>query len=464
MAPPNFRDLLSRRVSIGVTGFSRSGKTVFIGALAHALLSASAWKGRRGQGPLAGFGPFERGRFASAQIRDDIHGDEPQFPFRKVRDALCDDASWPAPTEGLSRLVLELATERKPKSRWLKSRGPGLEGFGLGHLLIELIDYPGEWLIDLPMLKLDYPTWSENLLTRARQGKRREISTEFLQLLESSAPPSTFDEEVAIQLTDAWASYLERAAAIGLVFNQPGRLLRPDRLAHSPVLRLVPLPPSWAESRFYAGMESRFKQYKKSVIKPFYRKHFARMDRQIVMVDLLRALQNGEEAFHDMQDALGATLQSFMYGKGGPIPWLNDARTTHVLFAASKADHVTRGDRPNLEKLLERIILRVDDYGKIRSSSLHHSFRALASIRATQDHMTVSPPHREILFGRRNGYEEPKAWDPGGLPLDFPPDWGNLRFQFLDFEPAQHQQARDEAFPAINLGKVLDFLIGENLS
>lgn len=464
MASFNSRDLLSRRISIGVTGFSRSGKTVFIGALAHALLSADAWKGRRGQGPLAGFGPFERGEFSSAQIRDDLHGDEPQFSFRKVRDALCDDVAWPAPTEGLSRLVLEVVSEPKPKSGWSKGRGLGLEELGRGKLLIELIDYPGEWLIDLPMLKLDYSAWSEDLLTRAAQGTRRQLSMEFSQLLESMPPPVKFDEDIAIQLTEAWTAYLERAAAMGLVFNQPGRLLRPDQLAHSPVLRLVPLPASWAESRFYAGMQRRFNQYKKLVIKPFYRNHFAKIDRQLVMIDVLRALQHGEEAFRDMQGALGATLKSFAYGKGGLISRLTGSRITHILFAVPKADHVIRGDRANLEKLLERLIRRLDDYNRVRASVRHHSFSALASIRATQDHMRASPPHREILFGRRKGHEEPKSWDPGGVPLDFPPDWQNLRFQFLNFEPAHPQQAREEGLPAIKLGKALDFLIGEDLS
>lgn len=460
-----FRDLAARRISIGVTGFSRAGKTVFIGALAQALLSVETWKGRRGQGPLARFGPFERGRFSSAQIRDDVHGDEPQFPLRKVRDAMCgDNASWPTPTEGLSRLVLDLAT--KQKSRWKRgvSEQLGLEAIGLGHLQLELIDYPGEWLIDLPMLKLDYASWSENLLNRAHQGQRSKLSKDFFALLAATAPPSKLDEDLAIKLSEAWTDYLRQAADIGLVFNQPGRLLRPDRFAHSPLLRLMPLPPSWAESPFYNEMQRRFMLYRKKIIKPFYKKHFARIDRQIVLVDLLQALQWGPEAFDEMTDALADTLKSFVYGKGGLLSWLTGARTSHVLFAATKADHVTRGDRANLETLMQHMLTKLDDYNKLRGGSLNHGVMALASIRATQDRMTDTPPRREILFGRRKGEKQPDQWDPGGLPLDSPPDWQNLHFEFLDFEPLQHRNAAQEGFPALNLGKALDFLIGEDLS
>lgn len=460
-----FRDLASRRISIGVTGFSRAGKTVFIGALAQALLSAGAWANRRGQGPLAHFGPFERGHFRSARIRDDVHGDEPQFPFRKVRDALCgDDARWPAPTEGLSRLVLDLAIEPKSNARRWLSETVGLEALGLGHLQLELIDYPGEWLVDLPMLQLDYARWSETMLTRARHGQRHQLSEGFFAQIESMPPAPVFDEDLAITLAEAWADYLQQAAGVGLVLNQPGRLLRPGRLAHSPVLRLVPLPPSWAESPFYAGMQDRFMQYRQSVIQPFYREHFARIDRQIVLVDLLRALQYGQEAFDEMTAALADTLKSFDYSKGGWLSWLTGARTTHVLFAATKADHVTRGDRTNLETLLQRMLVELDSQHTLRGTSLRHAAMSLASIRATQDRMTDTPPRREVLFGRRTGDEQPDQWDPGGLPLDFPPDWHNLHFEFLDFEPVQSRDALHEGFPTLHLGKVLDFLIGEDLS
>lgn len=455
-------ELLSKNVSIGITGFSRAGKTVFIGSVAQALLRADAWEGRRGQGPLAGYGPFQRGSFRIAYIRDDIHGNEPQFPLRRVRDALCGvDPRWPAPTEGVSRLVMDLEFQKTAAKKLSKWKPTVLESLGHGHCRVELIDYPGEWLVDLPMLKTDFPTWSESLLERAKRGRREELSREYFSILEAVSPPKTFDEELVLKLVDAWTAYLETAAGEGLVFNQPGRLLRPDRFAHSPVLRLVPLPSNWADSEFYAGMTRRYKDYGKSVIKPFYKKHFARIDRQIVLVDLIQALWRGEEAFNEMLDALGDTLQSFSYGRGGLLDRLIGKPTSHLLFAATKADHVTRGDRNNLRALLKDMVLLANQNNIILKGPAKIDYMALASVRATGDMETVSAPKREVLFGHRKGAAGPEQLDPGGLPLDLPPNWREIHFEFMRFEPVQNKRALKEGFDSINIGKALDFLIGD---
>jgi predicted YcjX-like family ATPase len=75
--------------------------------------------------------------------------------------------------------------------------------------------------------------------------------------------------------------------------------------------------------------------------------------------------------------------------------------------------------------------------------------------------MTVKPPKREILYGLPESEEDYGQWDPGGLPLDMPPDWPAVHFQFLRFAPLPMPNALYEGFPAINLGRTLDFLIGD---
>ena len=49
----------------------------------------------------------------------------------------------------------------------------------------------------------------------------------------------------------------------------------------------------------------------------FYEDHFRWFSRQIVLVDVLRALLAGREAFEDTRLAIEAILQSFRYGSGG---------------------------------------------------------------------------------------------------------------------------------------------------
>ena len=57
-----------------------------------------------------------------------------------------------------------------------------------------------------------------------------------------------------------------------------------------------------------AMMERRYEAYKTHVVKPFFRDHFARLDRQIVLVDMLAALNAGPAAIRDLEAALADVL------------------------------------------------------------------------------------------------------------------------------------------------------------
>ena len=445
-------NLLNKKITIGVTGLSRSGKTVFIGALAQALVCADAWVQKRGQGPLAQFGPIERSQFRAARIRDDVHTHLPQFPFRNVRDSLAaKKSSWPEPTEGISRLVLDLDYWAQG---WFKR---------LRTVRIELIDYPGEWLVDLPMLDQKYAEWSEQALALAKSEIREPWSSDYFHLLSQISPDQKFDEEITITLADKWTDYLQNAADYGLSRNQPGRLLRPDSLRNSPVLRLAPLPAALLESGLGKGMAKRFEEYKKKVIKPFFKDYFSSLDRQIVMLDILRVLQQGKPVFDELIETFREILPVFNYGKKSIFSWIVGTKITRLLFAATKADHVTRGDRANLEQMIQRMLALVDDRNLLRSQTENYGVMSLASVRATEDRMTIDPPKREILYGQPADQDQAGQWDPGGLPLDMPPDWASVFFQFLKFEPQAMQEAISQGYPAINLGKALDFLIGDDL-
>lgn len=445
--------LTNKKIKIGVTGFARTGKTVFIGSLVQALLTADSWSSRRGQGPLAQFAPFELDCFKCASIRDDVHSDLPQFPFRKVRDSLIDKhADWPVPTDGISHLVIDL--DYRSKGRIWDSDEK---------IQLELIDYPGEWLADLPMMAQTYADWSDDMLIRAKNARRADWSKDYFDEIDCIELDQD-DESVLERLSDLWEKYLQLAASEGLVFNQPGRLLRPGTMRHSPVLRLVPLPDNLRSGKLGVKLKSRFDEYTKKVVKPFYKDYFASIHRQIVLVDVLRTLELGEDAYNELIDALKLVLKSFHYGKGNILDWLKGHNTSHVLFAATKADHVTRGDRANLEQILRKMIRQIDDDNQFKSSVKHHDIMEIASVKASEDRMTVNSPKREILYGKPLHAEELGAYDPGGLPLDVPPDWENLEFQFLQFCPAPMPNAFDEGFPAINLGKALNFLIGEDFS
>ena len=101
--------LTTQRIRLGVTGFSGSGKTIFICSLVQALLTASSWASRPGQGPLQHFRPLHTGKLHAARLVSGASSTMPEFPFRQVRDSLLGtQAQWPTPTEGIARLRLSL--------------------------------------------------------------------------------------------------------------------------------------------------------------------------------------------------------------------------------------------------------------------------------------------------------------------------------------------------------------------
>ena len=88
-------------------------------------------------------------------------------------------------------------------------------------------------------------------------------------------------------------------------------------------------------------LEARYHEYQQKVVKAFYKHHFATFDRQIVLVDCLQPLNAGDEAFYDMRQALEQIMHSFRYGRSSFLRRLFSPKIDRVLFAATKADHVT---------------------------------------------------------------------------------------------------------------------------
>lgn len=99
-------------------------------------------------------------------------------------------------------------------------------------------------------------------------------------------------------------------------------------------------------------MESRFEAYKDVVVRPFFRTHFARLDRQVVLVDVLAALNGGREALIDLEVALGEILASFRPGHSSWLKQVLTRRIDRILPAATKADHLHHASHDRLVSIL----------------------------------------------------------------------------------------------------------------
>ena len=167
---------------------------------------------------------------------------------------------------------------------------------GRGRLHLDIVDYPGEWLLDLALLRKSYAEWSAEMLAASRQLHRAGLAETWHAELAGADPAGPENEETARRIAEAFTAYLQktRANEHALSTLTPGRFLMPGDLEGSPALTFSPLDiaadHSSARHTLGAMIERRYEAYKTHVVKPFFRDHFARLDRQIVLVDVLTAL------------------------------------------------------------------------------------------------------------------------------------------------------------------------------
>jgi len=462
------RDLVQPTIRLGVTGLSRSGKTVFITALVNNMLHG---------GRLPAFSALAEGRIRRAYLQPQPDDDIPRFAYENHLQALTGpDRHWPRGTRRISQL--RLTVEFEPQG-WLGSR--------LGHskLNIDLVDYPGEWLLDLPLLRLSYAEWSRQMITQARSDTRQALAADWLSLTGEFSPDMAEDESAARQLARAFTAYLKscRDEKISLSALPPGRFLMPGELEGSPALTFAPLDMEGGDTApkgsLYAMMERRFEAYKTHVVKPFFRHHFARLDRQIVLVDALAALNAGPEAVADLQTALTDILLSFRPGRNSWLSSILARRIDRILFAATKADHLHHTSHDRLQNILA--LLTRQAMQRARAADAAIESLALAAVRATREARVTSdgvsldciagiPEAGQSLDGEVFDGKEELAIFPGDLPetpediLD-PARTGAEHLRFVRFRPPRPEPGTAEpVLPHIRLDRVLEFLLGDRLT
>ena len=443
---------------LAVTGLSGSGKTAFITSLVHNLLSAVGQPARV---------PFFR---ATAErrmlaIRLDAPEADTIAPF-PVRDAIAalaaDPPRWPASTTDLRRADLTL--------RFTPGGFLGRAAGGIAELHLEIIDYPGEWLLDLPLLGQSYREWSRVTLERARHGARAPLAQDWLDFLARHPADGAGDPDAAGQAHDLYRAFLAACRTREqLSLLQPGRFLNPGQIADPSLLWFCPMPlaiGAQAREGSMAGlMEARFDIYKQVVVQPFFTQLARGVDRQIVLVDVLRALNAGQAAFADQRLAFETILAAFRFGRRSLLRLLFGARIDRVLFAATKADHVPALQRDHLEALMANLVA----VPTLRAEAAHArvAATALASIRCTEDGTDVIDGRKvDVVIGLPEGSERRVRFFPGIVPVTPPPEgfWGERFTEFPVFQPPRIAPADGNGVPHINLDKALDFLLRDALA
>ncbi|MFV0336204.1 MAG: YcjX family protein [Tropicimonas sp.] len=442
-------------IRLGVTGFARAGKTVFITSLVANLMD---------RGRMPGLLAASEGSITAAWLQPQPDDTVPRFAFEPHLAALTGpEPHWPEPTSAVSELRLSLKVQ---------PRGfiGGLSGPRTVHL--DIIDYPGEWLLDLELMDRDYDQWSRETLARAAT---RPAASAFLAELAGIDPAAEFTEPGAQALAAAYAGYLRAAQGAGFSDCTPGRFLMPGELAGSPALTFAPLPPLAtrpARGALRREMERRYDAYKSRIVKPFFRDHFARIDRQVVLVDLLGAIHAGPLAVEDLGRSMNDILGAFRPGRNA---WLTRLlglkRVERILFAATKADHIHHSQHARMTAIMEAMLRAARDragFAGARTEAM-----SIAALRATVEEMReVDGAALGMVRGRlENGTEA--VFHPGTLPeaparLLAPAREGAERwlegdYAVMKFAPAARTLKPGEGPPHIRLDRAAEFLIGDRL-
>ena len=93
---------------------------------------------------------------------------------------------WPARTADLSEIGIEVRFAPANAVGRLLSEITG----NPASLTIRIVDYPGEWLLDLPLLAQSYAEWSRATLQLLRKGVRAEISERVSRRFSRSTGPT----------------------------------------------------------------------------------------------------------------------------------------------------------------------------------------------------------------------------------------------------------------------------------
>jgi predicted YcjX-like family ATPase len=416
-------------VRVGVTGLSRAGKTAFITSVAANLLSRPSPRFA-----LAPLGAGDVARFDQAAHLAHLAADPP---------------CWPERTDAVSVLALTASVDQSP----LPAR----------RVRLEFLDYPGEWLLDLPLLRLSFSAWSESMLRRLETPDIAPITREFLAFSRGLPARAAAEENLAAAGTRLYRTMLQSLRDAGMAYLQPGRHLMPAPGPQPPWVEFFPMHGNGPLADLLA---KRYAAYVDAVRRDLASPLFAEVDRLVVLADVLTALHGGPVAFADTAAALSAAAGAlrWRFSWTEAFSALAEFRLPprvieRVAFVATKADHVADRQRGNLAALMKNL-------AHVPGNGPTTAYFAAASVRCTEDFVwTLEGRPVSAVRGRVLGQSVLTRSYPGEVP-DQPPDasfWTHPFLALPQFEPMRLPDGGKDGVPNIGIDAVLQFLLGDVL-
>jgi len=451
--------LNDHHICLGITGLSQSGKSTFVTSLIDQLINYKT-------SSLSGFSPVLEKRLMGVKLLPLSNKNISDFPYQdSIKGLKQKHPKWPSSTTDVSGCVLEL----KLQNTKLSFNPLSKESFSL---FIEIRDYPGEWLLDLPLRNMEYARWCGQCSAQFNREPRKQKLGALLLELQSIDPMAPADFVVLEELRQRYVSFLKRCKSgeRPLSLIQPGRFLAQGHVEDESLLCFVPFLKVGSftdgqlkaapKNSYFKVCEQRYKAYIKNLVEPFYKDFFSGIDRQVVLVDAITALNSGPLYLDDMRQALSNISDSFSYGPKNKILQLFTPKIDKVVFAATKADQILSGDHSSLVQLLESLVnqaYKIAQYDGVEATTLavsgvrssieieHNGEAALSGFNATEQAIGYVHPPIPSSISNKLQNQEFEDWK---IPKLNPPILLN----------------KNKAVPHIRIDSVLQGLVGDKCS
>ncbi len=423
-------------IKIAITGLSRSGKTVFITSLIDQLLHQNCLSS-----VTTAHSAFK------TTLKPPLHNVR-RFDYYTFIDKLKNEQLWPDGTDAISHTLLEF--ESKSYFSFM----------GNSTFTVELIDYPGEWLLDLSMLEYSYEEWSVKTLAwlRGLDESEADVYVQSVDSLSSNSVGSDYE----LELHTKYKTLVTNLKAAHYSQITPGRFIMPADLANDPMLLFAPI--NGASPKLVKVFKQRYDKYVNEVVKGIHLEHFKGFERQVVLVDVIESLENGYDCYNDMREGLKSILSLYDHNqKNFLLQWFSPS-IKKVLFVATKADQVAASQHANFATLLEEMVSEFRR--ELDISHIETETQIVSSLKSTT---TIEKKYdgKQLSFVRGILEEDGQLHDlyPGEMPSQFPTkaSWQKDNYAFKRFMPSKRSYKEGEALEHINMDKVVEKLLGDLL-
>jgi predicted YcjX-like family ATPase len=333
---------------IMVTGLSRSGKSTLFTSLMAQLTYRAQHIAQSSYDGLPLLSTLPSRRVKSIELirwKDSL-----TFPYRENLQALR-ERRWPASTKNISTFAVDITLRR---SNQLLQQ---LLGDETTRLVIH--DYPGEWLMDLPMIEQSFIDWSAHTFAQQSSEPQKSLAQRWNDFVHHFDFTQPANEANTMRLIHAYRDYLQKAKADGVTRLQPGALLLPPEAFDMARWGFCPLPAKITANPRHPWVLTFKKRYRRFIhdwVTHFRDDFFRYSDKQIILTDLLEGLNYGKAYLYEMQETMNHLIASFVYGKRQWYERLHKPLgITKVAFVASKIDMIPEQEQSNLLALLKDI-------------------------------------------------------------------------------------------------------------